>query len=63
MLASLEDGTPDRLAAAIDVLDHTDVAIIQHEYGLYGGTDGDEVLAVMDALAVPSIVVAHTVSP
>ena len=63
VMASLEDGTPDRLAAAVDVLDHTDVAIIQHEYGIYGGTDGEEVLAVMDALAVPTIVVAHTVAP
>ena len=61
MLASLDDATPDRVAAAVDVLDRTDVAIIQHEYGIYGGPDGDEVLAVLDAIVVPSIVVAHTV--
>ena len=50
-----------RLAAAVDVLNRTDVAIVQHEYGIYGGADGDDVLAVLDALVVPSIVVAHTV--
>ena len=61
VLASLDDGTPDGLGAAVDVLDRTDIAIIQHEYGIYGGADGDEVLAVLDAIAVPSIMVAHTV--
>ena len=61
MVASLDDGTPDRVAAAVDVLDRTDVAIVQHEYGIYGGADGDDVLDVLDALVVPSIVVAHTV--
>lgn len=61
VLASLDGGTPDGFAAAVDVLDRADVAIIQHEYGIYGGPDGDEVLAVLDALVVPSIVVAHTV--
>jgi polysaccharide biosynthesis protein PslF len=34
---------------------------VQHEYGIYGGIDGGDVLAVLDALTVPSIVVAHTV--
>ena len=38
-----------------------DVAIIQHEYGIFGGPDGDEVLAVLDAASVPVIVVLHTV--
>ena len=61
VLASLDDATPDRVAAAVDVLDRTDVAIVQHEYGIYRGPDGDEVLAVLEALDVPSIVVAHTV--
>jgi glycosyltransferase involved in cell wall biosynthesis len=61
VLASLDDHTPGGLAAAVDVLDRTDVAIIQHEYGIYRGADGDEVLAVLDAIVAPSILVAHTV--
>jgi glycosyltransferase involved in cell wall biosynthesis len=47
--------------AAADALNGFDVAIIQHEYGIYPGTDGAEVLRVMRALSVPAIVVLHTV--
>ena len=61
VVASLDDGTPADLAAAVDALNDTDVAIIQHEYGIYDGMDGDAVLTIMDGLVVPSIVVAHTV--
>jgi glycosyltransferase involved in cell wall biosynthesis len=61
VLASLDDGTSSGLGAAIDVLNRADVAIVQHEYGLYDGPDGDAVLAVLDGVVVPSIVVAHTV--
>jgi glycosyltransferase involved in cell wall biosynthesis len=42
-------------------LNHNDIAIIQHEYGIYGGTDGDDVVEIINGLRVPSIVVAHTV--
>ena len=35
--------------------------MVQHEYGLYGGTDGDEVLEILGGLEVPSIVIAHTI--
>jgi glycosyltransferase involved in cell wall biosynthesis len=45
----------------VDALNRTDVAIIQHEYGIYAGPDGDEVVEAMDALDVPAVVVAHTV--
>ena len=36
-------------AAAADLLNDCDVAIVQHEYGVYGGADGDEVLEVLGA--------------
>jgi glycosyltransferase involved in cell wall biosynthesis len=45
----------------VRALDAHDVAIVQHEYGLYGGPDGDEVVDLIRSLEVPSIVVAHTV--
>ena len=48
-------------ASPLDVLNGTDVAIIQHEYGLYGGLDGADVLATLSGVVVPMIVVAHTV--
>ena len=46
---------------AVDALDSSDVVIVQHEYGIYGGTDGDEVLQVLESLSAPAIVVLHTV--
>jgi polysaccharide biosynthesis protein PslF len=46
---------------AARVLDAADVAIVQHEYGIYEGPDGDTVVDVLAALTVPSIVVLHTV--
>lgn len=46
---------------AAELLNDTDVAIVQHEYGIYGGPDGDEVLLLLRALTVPSVVVLHTV--
>ncbi len=53
--------TPGRFAGAVDVLNRTDVAIVQHEYGLYEGADGASIIEIMDRLVVPTIVVAHTV--
>ena len=61
VVASMGIGGPDASLAAVDALNRTDVAIVQHEYGIYGGRDGDEVLDVLDALTVPIVVVAHTV--
>jgi hypothetical protein len=49
------------LQAVADTLNAYDVVIVQHEYGIYGGQDGDQVLAILDELRVPVIVVAHTV--
>lgn len=59
----LVGGDEASIALTAKALNRCDVAIIQHEYGIYGGTDGDEVLDVMAALRVPSIVVLHTVLP
>ncbi|HTW07690.1 MAG TPA: glycosyltransferase [Acidimicrobiales bacterium] len=61
VLGEMDNGVPTSLAEASAVLSGCDVAIVQHDYGLYGGTDGDEVLDVLADLTVPSIVVAHTV--
>lgn len=53
--------TPGGWQAAANALNRFDVAIIQHEYGIYPGDAGDEVLPLIRALKVPSIVVLHTV--
>jgi glycosyltransferase involved in cell wall biosynthesis len=38
-----------------------DVVIAQHEYGIFGGPDGADVLNVVRSLTVPVVVVLHTV--
>ena len=61
VVSEVVNGSQHSLAAGSDALNQCDVAVIQHEYGLYGGTDGDEVLEILGGLHVPSIVVAHTI--
>ncbi len=61
MIGELVNGSATSVAAASELLDRSDVAVVQHEYGLYGGLDGDEVVDIVGALHVPVIVIAHTV--
>jgi glycosyltransferase involved in cell wall biosynthesis len=51
------------LRTTLEVLNSHDAVIIQHEYGIYGGPDGDDVLNIIDGIRVPIIVVLHTVLP
>jgi glycosyltransferase involved in cell wall biosynthesis len=55
------DRTAGALERAAEALNAFDVAIVQHEYGIFGGEDGDDVLTLLAAVRVPIIVVAHTV--
>jgi glycosyltransferase involved in cell wall biosynthesis len=52
---------PGGWVAAANALNRFDVAIIQHEYGIYPGDAGDEVLPLLRRLRIPVIVVLHTV--
>jgi glycosyltransferase involved in cell wall biosynthesis len=61
VIGEMVNGSPASVTACIDLLNQSDVAIIQHEYGIYGGVDGDEVVDIIAGLRVPSIVIAHTV--
>lgn len=47
--------------AVARTLDDFDVAIVQHEYGIFGGPDGAEVVDLVRRLRVPVITVLHTV--
>lgn len=42
-------------------LNRSDVVFVQHEYGLFGGDDGDELLGLLPMIDVPVVVVVHTV--
>jgi polysaccharide biosynthesis protein PslF len=57
----LVNGSAPSAAAAVQVLNCFDVTIVQHEYGIYGGPDGRDLIPLLEALRVPSIVVLHTV--
>src|SRR6202167_5929947 len=57
-LVSHDSGSLRRAAAQLNLCD---VAILQHEYGVYGGADGSEILHLLDQVRVPSVVVLHTV--
>ena len=51
-------GAPERVAEA---LADYDVALVQHEYGIFGGADGSDILEVVAQLRMPVISVLHTV--
>src|SRR5688572_83255 len=57
----LVTSSPGGEAEAAAVLNGFDAVVVQHEYGIYGGPDGDQVLAVLEQVNVPLIVVLHTV--
>jgi len=61
VVAELPHGDSGAAAAAAAALSRFDVAIVQHEYGIYGGPDGAEVLEVLNRVRVPVVAVLHTV--
>lgn len=61
VVAQIAPGDRAGLHRAVARLNECDVAIVQHEYGIYGGPDGEEILLLLDGLSIPSIVVLHTV--
>lgn len=62
VVAALDDGAADRVADGLAVLNATDVVIVQHEFGIYDGVDGERVLDILARLEVPVVLVAHTVA-
>jgi len=63
IVGELHRGDSGSARDAARTLSASDAVIVQHEYGIYGGRDGDEILPVLAALTAPSIVVLHTVLP
>ena len=55
--------TGDRasLSRAVASIESSDAVVLQHEYGLFGGSDGQDVLELIDAVQVPLVAVLHTV--
>ena len=55
--------TDDRasLSRAVAAIESSDAVVLQHEYGLFGGLDGQDVLELIEAVQVPLLAVLHTV--
>ncbi len=49
--------------AAADFLNHSkfEVVSVQHEYGIFGGKDGDYLLALLERLTKPVVATLHTI--
>lgn len=50
-----------RLAASFLNMNRFDVACLQHEYNIFGGTDGSYVVRLIEQLHMPVVTVLHTV--
>src|SRR5580700_7516506 len=61
VIAELNDADGHETIDAMDELNRADVVIVQHEYGIYDGPDGDSIVEVLEGIERPTIVVAHTV--
>lgn len=61
IISTLRNGFRNSILEAVDALNQMDIAIIQHEFGIFGGHDGSEVLELIARLEIPSVVVLHTV--
>ncbi|WP_034264867.1 glycosyltransferase [Actinospica robiniae] len=57
----LVNGRPLSALRATEALNRYDVLIFQHEYGVYGGRDGEDVLDVLAGMEIPVVAVLHTV--
>lgn len=54
-------GSANGARSTADYLNRADVVILQHEYGIFGGPDGVDVVDAMARVQVPVITVLHTV--
>jgi glycosyltransferase involved in cell wall biosynthesis len=61
VVAHLVHGSPSSARGAVRALNSYECVVVPHEYGIYGGPDGIDVLDIVEALTVPTIIVFHTV--
>ena len=61
IIGHLGDGDLHAIDRAAAALNRFDVAVVQHEYGIYPGADGASVVDLLERLERPAITVMHTV--
>jgi glycosyltransferase involved in cell wall biosynthesis len=59
----IKDDRPEDYVAAADALNraHVDVVSLQHEFGIFGGAAGIDILALLSRLTMPVVTTLHTV--
>ena len=63
VVANWRQGDSRSLFESVAAANCFDVVVVQHEFGIYGGRDGDSVLPFVEACEVPLVTVLHTVVP
>ncbi len=60
---AIADNNRDDYIHAADILNagNFDVACLQHEFGIFGGEDGDHIVALLSRLKMPIVTTLHTV--
>jgi glycosyltransferase involved in cell wall biosynthesis len=61
VVGELIQSNSSTIGLTIEALNRCDVAVVQHEYGLYGGIDGSDVVKIIDGLQIPCVAILHTV--
>jgi glycosyltransferase involved in cell wall biosynthesis len=61
VVSHVVNGSRRSVDAAIRRLNGFEAVVVQHEYGIYGGPDGCDVIDLVAGLTVPTIIVLHTV--
>lgn len=62
---TIEKDNPDSYLEAVDLMHKSGVSLlnIQHEYGIYGGEQGDCVVLLAKAAQCPVVITLHTILP
>ena len=63
VVEQLVAGNAASLRRSLTALNSFEAVVLQHEYGIYGGADGAEVLGLVEGLEVPLVAVLHTALP
>lgn len=61
VLSALKPGSPKSVALAARCLDEFDCVLMQHEFGIYGGDSGEEILDLLSLVTSPVTTTLHTV--
>ena len=59
--AQLVNSQSTSIASCADFIADHDALVLEHEFGIFGGPDGDDVLQLLDRVRVPVMSVLHTV--